>query len=287
MSQRLNILFFFTDDQRFDTIHALGNEHIITPNLDWLVEHGTAFTNAYIMGGTSGAVCMPSRAMLWTGRTLFHIQEQGRTSRRRSRHARRDAAARPVTPSSARASGTTARLRTAATSTPGPRSSSAGWTTTGICRCAISIRLESIRSAFTRRWTSSRSGSSRRSPTTSMQDNTPACSSATPRSISCAAGLRPIRSSSTSASPRRTIPARCRGNYLEMYDPEQPAARRQLPARAPVRQRRDAGARRTARRVSARSTRGESAFGCLLWYDYASRRADRPRAGRAARDGAA
>ncbi|MCU0502995.1 MAG: sulfatase-like hydrolase/transferase [Anaerolineae bacterium] len=77
MSQRPNILFFFTDDQRFDTIHALGNEQISTPNLDWLVAHGTAFTNAYIMGGTSGAVCMPSRAMLWTGRTLFHIQEQG------------------------------------------------------------------------------------------------------------------------------------------------------------------------------------------------------------------
>jgi len=77
MSDRPNILFFFTDDQRFDTIHALGNTSIITPNLDWLVEHGTAFTNAYIMGGTSGAVCMPSRAMLWTGRTLFHIQEQG------------------------------------------------------------------------------------------------------------------------------------------------------------------------------------------------------------------
>lgn len=37
MSQRPNILFFFTDDQRFDTIHALGNEQIVTPNLDWLV----------------------------------------------------------------------------------------------------------------------------------------------------------------------------------------------------------------------------------------------------------
>jgi arylsulfatase A-like enzyme len=77
MSERPNVLFFFTDDQRFDTIHALGNDLIATPNLDWLVEHGTAFDNAYIMGGTSGAVCMPSRAMLWTGRTLFHIQEQG------------------------------------------------------------------------------------------------------------------------------------------------------------------------------------------------------------------
>ena len=77
MSQRPNVLFFFTDDQRFDSIRALGNEHIVTPNLDWLVAHGAAFTNAYIMGGTSPAVCMPSRAMLWTGRTLFHIREQG------------------------------------------------------------------------------------------------------------------------------------------------------------------------------------------------------------------
>jgi hypothetical protein len=32
-----NILFFFTDDQRFDTIGALGNTKIRTPNLDRLV----------------------------------------------------------------------------------------------------------------------------------------------------------------------------------------------------------------------------------------------------------
>ena len=72
-----NVIFFFTDDHRFDTIRALGNEHIITPNIDALVREGTAFNNACIMGGTSPAVCMPSRAMLHTGRTLFHIQEQG------------------------------------------------------------------------------------------------------------------------------------------------------------------------------------------------------------------
>ncbi len=77
VDKRPNILFFFTDDQRFDTIRALGNEQIITPNIDSIVENGTAFTNAYIMGGTSGAVCMPSRAMLMTGRTLFHLQQQG------------------------------------------------------------------------------------------------------------------------------------------------------------------------------------------------------------------
>ena len=77
MPRRPNILFFFTDDQRFDTLGALGNAEIQTPNLDRLVEQGTAFSHAYIMGGTCGAVCMPSRAMLHSGRTLFHIDREG------------------------------------------------------------------------------------------------------------------------------------------------------------------------------------------------------------------
>lgn len=72
-----NILFLFTDDQRFDTIRAWGNQIVQTPNLDKLVKNGISFTNAYIMGGTSGAVCMPSRAMLLTGRGLFHLQGKG------------------------------------------------------------------------------------------------------------------------------------------------------------------------------------------------------------------
>ncbi len=67
-----NILFLFTDDQRFDTIGVLGNEHIRTPNLDALCESGVAFTHAGIMGSMSPAVCMPSRAQLMSGRTLFH-----------------------------------------------------------------------------------------------------------------------------------------------------------------------------------------------------------------------
>ena len=74
-----NILFLFADDQRFDTIRALGNPKIHTPYLDELVHSGTSFTNAYILGGTSGAVCMPSRAMLLTGRGLFHIDGIGQT----------------------------------------------------------------------------------------------------------------------------------------------------------------------------------------------------------------
>ncbi|MFC2077081.1 sulfatase-like hydrolase/transferase [candidate division KSB1 bacterium] len=72
-----NVLLIITDDQRFDTLHALGNQHIITPHMDSLVHNGTTFTNAYIMGGTSPAICAPSRAMMLTGRTLFHVDKQG------------------------------------------------------------------------------------------------------------------------------------------------------------------------------------------------------------------
>src|SRR5437588_455614 len=67
-----NVLFLLADDQRADTIAALGNGHIRTPNLDRLVREGTACTRAYCMGAQQGAVCVPSRAMILSGRTLFH-----------------------------------------------------------------------------------------------------------------------------------------------------------------------------------------------------------------------
>lgn len=70
---RPNILFLFTDDQRFSTLNALNNPEVQTPNMDRLVRSGVAFTRAAIMGGTIGAVCAPSRAMLMTGQTLFHV----------------------------------------------------------------------------------------------------------------------------------------------------------------------------------------------------------------------
>ena len=77
MSKKSNILFIVTDDQRFDTIHALGNKEIITPNLDKLAKRGTSFVRAHIAGGTCGAVCMPSRAMILSGRNPFHLEELG------------------------------------------------------------------------------------------------------------------------------------------------------------------------------------------------------------------
>lgn len=74
---RPNVLVLFADDQRADTIGALGNPVIKTPNLDRLVGRGMAFNRAHMQGGIlHGATCVPSRAMLLSGRNLFHIDEK-------------------------------------------------------------------------------------------------------------------------------------------------------------------------------------------------------------------
>ena len=75
-SSKRNVLFIFADDQRADTIAALGNPIIQTPNLDRLVHRGLSFNRAYMQGGMQGATCVPSRAMLLSGRNLFHIDEK-------------------------------------------------------------------------------------------------------------------------------------------------------------------------------------------------------------------
>ena len=73
---RPNVLFLLADDQRADTIAALGNPIIRTPNLDRLARSGLAFTCAYMQGAMNPGTCMPSRAMLLSGRGVFRIDEQ-------------------------------------------------------------------------------------------------------------------------------------------------------------------------------------------------------------------
>lgn len=72
---RPNVLFLLTDDQRADTIHSLGNRNIQTPTMDRLARAGVSFTEAHIMGAMQGAVCVPSRAMMLSGRSLFRVRE--------------------------------------------------------------------------------------------------------------------------------------------------------------------------------------------------------------------
>ena len=63
MNERPNILWYCTDQQRFDTIGALGNPHVQTPVLDSLANEGTAFTHTYCQS----PICTPSRASFMSG----------------------------------------------------------------------------------------------------------------------------------------------------------------------------------------------------------------------------
>ena len=60
---RPNILWYCTDQQRFDTIGALGNPYVTTPTIDKLVREGVAFTHAYCQS----PICTPSRSSFMTG----------------------------------------------------------------------------------------------------------------------------------------------------------------------------------------------------------------------------
>jgi len=70
-----NILWICTDQQRYDTIAALGNEHIRTPNVDRLCAEGVAFTRTYCQN----PVCTPSRASFLTGcyPDRIHVHRNG------------------------------------------------------------------------------------------------------------------------------------------------------------------------------------------------------------------
>ena len=74
-ARRPNVLWLCTDQQRYDTIAALGNGHIATPNLDRLVRGGTAFTRAYCQS----PICTPSRASFMSGlyASTVHVNYNG------------------------------------------------------------------------------------------------------------------------------------------------------------------------------------------------------------------
>ena len=63
MTSRPNILWYCSDQQRFDTIAALGNPHIRTPRLDQFMQEAVTFTHAFCQS----PICTPSRASFLTG----------------------------------------------------------------------------------------------------------------------------------------------------------------------------------------------------------------------------
>jgi len=64
MTQRPNILFICTDQQRADSLACTGSPWAVTPNLNKLANQGTLFRNCYVQN----PLCCPSRASLFTGK---------------------------------------------------------------------------------------------------------------------------------------------------------------------------------------------------------------------------
>ncbi|ANW97419.1 hypothetical protein AXE80_03355 [Wenyingzhuangia fucanilytica] len=67
-----NILFIFADDQTFNTIGALENCPVKTPNLDKLMNNGVSFSHTFNQGSFTPAVCVASRTMLNTGAFIWN-----------------------------------------------------------------------------------------------------------------------------------------------------------------------------------------------------------------------
>lgn len=63
MNEQPNIILIITDQQRYDTINALGFPYVDTPNLDKLVNEGVSFSNCHVTAPS----CAPSRASLFSG----------------------------------------------------------------------------------------------------------------------------------------------------------------------------------------------------------------------------
>ncbi len=81
-ADRPNILFIIADDQSpFDLKVYDPNSSLETPNIDRLAAEGMVFDAAHQMGAWSGAVCTPSRHMIMSGRTLWHIPDRAKRSR--------------------------------------------------------------------------------------------------------------------------------------------------------------------------------------------------------------
>ncbi|MFW9880335.1 MAG: sulfatase, partial [Candidatus Thorarchaeota archaeon] len=64
MSEKMNVLFIITDQQRADHLGCAGNPDLKTPNLDKLASEGIRFTNTYV----TNPMCMPNRATIFTGK---------------------------------------------------------------------------------------------------------------------------------------------------------------------------------------------------------------------------
>ncbi len=104
-ADRPNFLFIITDDQSPFTLSAYGNQICQTPNIDRIAREGMAFQDAHHMGSWSGAVCYPSRTMIMTGRSLWHLPTANHDDSPETRKAKAAEAAKTSMPALFKAAG--------------------------------------------------------------------------------------------------------------------------------------------------------------------------------------
>ena len=64
MADKVNFLYFITDQHRADYLGCYGHPRLKTPHIDSIAQGGTRFDRFYV----ASPVCMPNRATLMTGR---------------------------------------------------------------------------------------------------------------------------------------------------------------------------------------------------------------------------
>jgi choline-sulfatase len=69
-----NFLFIFADDLSYEAVGYAKRYNVQTPNLDRLASRGLQFTHTHNMGSFSPAVCVASRTMLVTGRSVWRAE---------------------------------------------------------------------------------------------------------------------------------------------------------------------------------------------------------------------
>ena len=69
MADAPNVVFFFSDQQRWDTCGCYGQRVDVTPNLDRMAAEGTRFEHAF----TCQPVCGPARACIQTGKYAAEV----------------------------------------------------------------------------------------------------------------------------------------------------------------------------------------------------------------------
>jgi arylsulfatase A-like enzyme len=74
-TEKVNVVFLLADDLRWNSLGCMGNDIVITPNIDKLASEGIRFSNARV----TTSICMVSRASILTGQYMsrHHITRFG------------------------------------------------------------------------------------------------------------------------------------------------------------------------------------------------------------------